>query len=102
MNHTFSFFTSFYSAALELCRFVVVPPLLRMKMSEAWNIRERLDLPPLINKNTGRTVVWVHAASLGESKLLVKFLDILVLHHFFARIFHDETTQFKDVSKPRQ
>ena len=81
MNHTFSFFTSFYSAALELCRFVVVPPLLRMKVSEAWNIRERLDLPPLINKNTGRTVVWVHAASLGESKLLVKFLDILKKKH---------------------
>jgi 3-deoxy-D-manno-octulosonic-acid transferase len=81
MNHATSLFVFFYSAVLELCRFVVVPPLLLTKRSAAWNIRERLGLPQLTNKHTGHPVVWVHAASLGESKLLVKFLDILKKKH---------------------
>jgi 3-deoxy-D-manno-octulosonic-acid transferase len=81
INHATTFFVFFYSAVLELCRFVVVPPLLLTKASQAWNIRERLDLPAVIHANAGRTVVWVHAASLGESKLLVKFLDILKKKH---------------------
>jgi 3-deoxy-D-manno-octulosonic-acid transferase len=81
MNYAASAFVFLYSTALELCRFIVVPPLLLLKASSAWNIRERLGTPPLTNNKTGHTVVWVHAASLGESKLLVKFLDILRRKH---------------------
>ena len=84
MNHISLCFVFLYSAALELCRVTIVPPLLLTKASTAWNIRERLGPPQLTynNKNsTGRPVVWIHAASLGESKLLVKFLDILKRKH---------------------
>ena len=77
MNHATSMFVFFYSAVLELCRFIVVPPLLRTNTAAAWNIRERLGPPQLTNNNTGQAVVWVHAASLGEAKLLLQFLEVL-------------------------
>lgn len=81
MNNAASLFVFFYSAVLEICRAVVVPPLLLTKSAAAWNIRDRLGTPQPAHINSGRPVVWMHAASLGESKLLLKFLDILKKKH---------------------
>jgi len=46
-----------------------------------WSLSERSSGPrPKKGKTVGATV-WIHAASLGESKLLVRFLDILRKKH---------------------
>ena len=79
MNHAFAFFVSFYSGVLELCGLFLVPVLTRLKASANWNIFDRLSLPPSTQAMRGafQSVAWVHAASLGESKLLVKFIAVL-------------------------
>jgi 3-deoxy-D-manno-octulosonic-acid transferase len=74
-------FTLLYSGTLEFGRLFVLPLAAKMKAVPSWNISERCQLPPC-KKNTGdRTRVWLHAASLGESKLLAKFLGILRKKH---------------------
>lgn len=64
-----------YSLLLELLRFLL--PLLDSKETKFAKllIRERFNLP-LVNKRVPETI-WIHASSLGESKVLCKFLKIL-------------------------
>jgi 3-deoxy-D-manno-octulosonic-acid transferase len=73
--------TFVYSATLELVRALVLPVLTQMKAFAGWNIAERGGLPPGSPPTKNRTVVWIHAASLGESRLLIKFLGILRKKH---------------------
>jgi 3-deoxy-D-manno-octulosonic-acid transferase len=82
MKHTAAYlFTIIYSATLELVRVLILPLLAKMKAFAGWNIAERSGLPPGNLTTTNRTRVWIHAASLGESRLLIKFLDILREKH---------------------
>lgn len=66
-----------YSALLSLIRIVVFPFLKEMSRRKGWDLEERQKLPTAIRDYRKKTVVWVHAASLGEAKLLCKFLQIL-------------------------
>lgn len=63
-----------YSLLLELVRFLL--PLLDSKGTKFSKlfIRERFKLP-IVNRQASQTI-WVHASSLGESKVLVTFLKI--------------------------
>jgi 3-deoxy-D-manno-octulosonic-acid transferase len=76
-NPTARLFTLLYSGTLEFGRLFVLPLAARMKAASGWNINERCHLPPC-KKNAGnQTRIWIYAASLGESKLLAKFINIL-------------------------
>jgi tRNA (guanine-N7-)-methyltransferase len=46
-----------------------------------WDLPLRQRLPATFRDFRNRTVVWIHAASLGESKLLIKFLETLKKKH---------------------
>jgi 3-deoxy-D-manno-octulosonic-acid transferase len=78
-NNAFRLFVFFYSGALELFGGFALPFIAKLKASATWNIQERLGIAPRVARVNAdfSTVAWVHAASLGESKLLVKFLDVL-------------------------
>ena len=80
-NSTARLFTLLYSGTLEFGRLFVLPLAAKMKAASEWNISERCHLPPCKKTTDGRTRVWIHAASLGESKLLAKFLSILRKKH---------------------
>ena len=75
-NRRAHLFTLFYSGVLEAGRLFILPLAAKMKAASAWNITERCDVPPLKKTSAGAMRVWIHAASLGESKLLAKFLNI--------------------------
>lgn len=68
-------FVHLYSLAWESFRFLL--PILDSKGTRFSKlfVKERSVLPPVI-KRASRTV-WIHASSLGESKVLYKFLRIL-------------------------
>jgi 3-deoxy-D-manno-octulosonic-acid transferase len=81
MNHIFLSCTRVYSAAIEACGIFILPLLGATKAASQWNIKERSALPPRRETSHVRPVEWVHAASLGESKVLLKFLSILKKRH---------------------
>ncbi len=66
-----------YSAALEGMRRCVLPFLGPLGRRKGWNLVERQSLPRIVRGHRSRSVVWVHAASLGEAKLLQQFLNML-------------------------
>ena len=66
-----------YSLTVELARRLVVPFLRGIGRRRGWNLDERQRLPTIVREFRSRTVVWVHAASLGEAKLLKRFLAML-------------------------
>ena len=66
-----------YSALFETLRRLVLPLLAPLGRKKGWNIDERQRLPKRVREHQSRTVVWVHAASLGEAKLLLQFLEVL-------------------------
>jgi 3-deoxy-D-manno-octulosonic-acid transferase len=78
-------FTNLYSGILEAGRAFVFPPAATMKAAAGWNLRERCDVPPPKNSFSGAPSVWIHAPSLGASKLLAKFLETLRRKHPGAR-----------------
>jgi 3-deoxy-D-manno-octulosonic-acid transferase len=57
--------------------------LLLKKTSEqrGWDIFQRQRPPSPVRDFRNRTVVWIHASSMGEAKLLFKFLEVLELRH---------------------
>ncbi len=77
MQRTSFLFITIYSAFLELGKILMLPLATKIKAASRWNMKERCGIPPRVKTPEGRTTVWIHAASLGESKLLVKFLGIL-------------------------
>ena len=70
-----------YSAIMDIGSFLAAPVLGSIKAAAAWNVAERTGLPPLRAPQGDRPAVWVHAASLGEAKLALKFLELLNRKH---------------------
>lgn len=70
-----------YSTIFEIVRFIGIPILSKMKRSREWKVAERQKMPYSIRDHRGHNVVWLHAASLGEAKLLYKFIEILERVH---------------------
>jgi len=66
-----------YSGVLRLARLAAYPLIRKGARMHTLHIRERLRLPSARKDFRGRTIVWLHAASLGESKVLVEFLRVL-------------------------
>jgi 3-deoxy-D-manno-octulosonic-acid transferase len=66
-----------YSAAVDTATALLVPLLSPAGKRRGWHLAERRALPRIVRNHRCRTVVWVHAASLGEAKLLLQFLTVL-------------------------
>lgn len=84
MNKNFKpavFVIFLYSSIFEILRRILPLLLKRVAQKKGWDITERQKIPSAVRDHRNRTVVWVHAASLGESKLLFKFLEILEQRH---------------------
>ncbi len=65
-----------YSFVLN-CFIIAILPLLGKERVRSWHARDRRRLPYAVKPFNGKTVHWLHAASLGEAKLLLRFLRIL-------------------------
>jgi 3-deoxy-D-manno-octulosonic-acid transferase len=65
-----------YNAAAELAGALLVPLLAGTGKRRGWHLDERKSLPEAAGR-PGKPAVWIHAASLGEAKMLDGFLDIL-------------------------
>jgi 3-deoxy-D-manno-octulosonic-acid transferase len=76
-NATINCCVGVYSFFLEGIRRGILPILGGVGRRKGWNIVERQSLPHIVRKHRSRAVVWVHAASLGEAKLLKQFLTML-------------------------
>jgi 3-deoxy-D-manno-octulosonic-acid transferase len=74
-------FIRLYSSVLELGRVAIFPIAKKMKKAPMWGLSERCELPPSKNHLDLKPTIWVHAASLGESKLMMKFLKLLRKKH---------------------
>jgi len=81
MNSIVHCCTGVYSALIEAFGISILPLIAAAKAAPRWNIKERCGLPFAREAVNGRTVAWIHAASMGESKVLMKFLDILKKKH---------------------
>jgi 3-deoxy-D-manno-octulosonic-acid transferase len=82
MTHlTLRFLIHTYSIFFETVRLLSMVVLSPTKLGRQWNIRDRAALPTRLGGSGARRVAWVHAASLGESRLLLRFLDILRKKH---------------------
>jgi 3-deoxy-D-manno-octulosonic-acid transferase len=67
-----------YSAVFELARKLAGPLVAGIGRVKGWDLDERQKLPHIVRERSGlHTVAWVHAASLGEAKLLQQFLEML-------------------------
>jgi 3-deoxy-D-manno-octulosonic-acid transferase len=66
-----------YGAAVDAATALIVPLLSFVGKRRGWHLDERRMLPRIVRNHRCRTVVWVHAASLGEAKLLLRFLTVL-------------------------
>ena len=78
MNPLFAgIFIMIYSALFETARRFALSPLAKRDGKKGWEIDKRNSLPRVVRGHRGPTVVWVHAASLGEAKLLLQFLAVL-------------------------
>jgi 3-deoxy-D-manno-octulosonic-acid transferase len=64
---------------MEAAGLLAIVLLQRSSLSKKWNIRERTGVPP--GAPSALPTVWLHAASLGEAKLLVRFLEVLRSKH---------------------
>ncbi len=70
-----------YSILLEIAGILGESLLHFSPLAEAWNIRERRCVCPFRHGPVKSETVWLHAASMGESKLLVRFLSVLRTKH---------------------
>jgi tRNA (guanine-N7-)-methyltransferase len=81
MNALISVAIILYSTVLECLRICLSPFLKKASDRYGWDLPLRQRLPVTFRDFRNRTVVWIHAASLGESKLLIKFLEALKKKH---------------------
>jgi 3-deoxy-D-manno-octulosonic-acid transferase len=70
-----------YSSILAAGMMVLRLTVSRAPFAKAWNLAERSAGPRPAHGDYDKETVWIHAASLGESKILVRFLDILRKKH---------------------
>ncbi len=71
----------FYSALLDCLRVALTPLLRGMSERKGWDLEKRQKLPSPVRDFRGKKVIWLHAASLGEAKLLIKFHAMLRERH---------------------
>ena len=72
---------STYSGIMEFARFASLVLLRFTPLWEQWDIAARAAVPLARKGGASKPAVWIHAASLGECKLLVRFLAILRSRH---------------------
>ncbi len=70
-------FIHLYSVLLEIIRIVLFLVQKIHKRGAQWHLQERTSPPTGVFNNQGDTLVWIHAASLGEAKVVSKFLAVL-------------------------
>lgn len=70
-----------YSAILDAARICLFPAIKNLNARKGWDLEKRCRLPYAVRDFRERTVVWVHAASMGEAKLLYKFIAMLEERH---------------------
>lgn len=70
-----------YSAILDAVRMCLFPVIKNLNARKGWDLEKRCRLPYAVRDFRERTVVWVHAASMGEAKLLYKFIAMLEERH---------------------
>jgi 3-deoxy-D-manno-octulosonic-acid transferase len=70
-----------YSSFMESAGLLSLLLLRFTPLWEQWDIADRAAIPPARKSGASRSAVWIHAASLGECKLLVRFLNILRNKH---------------------
>jgi 3-deoxy-D-manno-octulosonic-acid transferase len=66
-----------YSCIMETAGVLAAVALRWSHLSKSWNIRQRRSIPVPRKPGARPSTVWLHAASMGEAKLLLRFLDIL-------------------------
>jgi 3-deoxy-D-manno-octulosonic-acid transferase len=76
-----SAFVNIYSVLLDVVRVVLLPLLRGADERNGWDLALRQKLPSPVRDFRDRRVVWLHASSLGEAKLLVKFASMLRERH---------------------
>jgi 3-deoxy-D-manno-octulosonic-acid transferase len=70
-----------YSTLLSGARLALQPFAARSRRLSRLEFGKRQKLPTPVRDFRNREVVWVHAASLGEAKLLLRLIDILKSRH---------------------
>ena len=70
-----------YSSIMESARLLALVLLRFTPLREQWDIAARAAVPLARKSGALKPAVWIHAASLGECKLLVRFLAILRSRH---------------------
>jgi 3-deoxy-D-manno-octulosonic-acid transferase len=75
------FLIGVYNFILECIRVCILPFLAGVGKRRKWNLAERKKTPYAIRDCRNRTVVWIHAASLGEAKVVIRFMEILEQRH---------------------
>ncbi|MBN1307682.1 MAG: hypothetical protein JXA18_07190 [Chitinispirillaceae bacterium] len=70
-----------YSTLLDFVRVVLSPLWRAAGVNGGWDLDMRQKLPSPVRDFRGRRVVWLHAASMGEAKLLIKFQAMLRQRH---------------------
>jgi 3-deoxy-D-manno-octulosonic-acid transferase len=72
------FCIALYSTVFECVRRLVLPFLAGVGRRKGWDLDRRQKMPSAVpGRGSGHTTAWVHAASLGEAKLLQQFLGML-------------------------
>ncbi|MBD3422804.1 MAG: hypothetical protein GF398_22045 [Chitinivibrionales bacterium] len=74
-HFTHTAFLFMYFGSMELARLLVLPVLAKINLPASWDIAERTALPAPVGGN--RSTIWLHGASIGESRLIEKFLRII-------------------------
>jgi 3-deoxy-D-manno-octulosonic-acid transferase len=77
----FTLFVNSYSLITDFARIALFPLLRGVSERRNWDLDKRQKLPSAVRDIRGRRVVWLHASSLGEAKLLVKFAAMLRQRH---------------------
>ncbi|NLD91814.1 MAG: hypothetical protein GX639_04005 [Fibrobacter sp.] len=70
-----------YSLLMDIAHSIAGIFLSKMGERRKWDIYHRQHPPSPVRDFRHRSVVWLHAASLGETKLLYKFLEVLEQRH---------------------
>jgi len=85
---------AFYSLALWAGR-RFIPLVTTRRARESWDFAERIaaSKSPHISSVPAGSATWIHAASLGEAKLVVRFLELLKRKHPAGRYLLTATTR---------
>ena len=76
MNLVRTLLLKIYSTAVFLsARILSCIPAQSLK--KKWHLAERMSLPASRQKSVSGSCTWIHAASLGEAKVLVRFLELI-------------------------